>query len=233
MTNVDKSVIARLKKDGFDFEILVDCDKALDYRAGKINNIEEVLVSKEIFTDAKKANRVSSIELKKVFKTEDLKSVADQIIKKGEIQLTTEHKAKLRDEKKKQIINFIHRNAVDPVNGVPHPPQRIELAMEEAKIKIDEFEPFDRQVRDIIIKLQPKLRIKLETREIEVIVPAKYTSSVLNVLKRKTKVVKDEWQNDGSLKALIEIPAGIQEEIENELNKLTKGEIDLKIISKK
>ena len=233
MVRVDQAVIARLKKDGETFEILIDCDKALDYRAGRIKDLEDVLAAKDVFKDASKADRASGIALKKVFKTEDLKIVADIILKKGEIQLTTEHRARLREEKRKQIINFIHRNAVDPVNGVPHPPQRIEMAMEEAKVKIDEFESFEKQVHDIIQKLQPKLRIKLETREIEVFVPVKYAGPALNVLKRKTKVLKDQWMGDGSLKASVEIPAGIQEEIENELNKITKGEVDLKIVSKK
>ena len=34
---------------------------------------------------------------------------------------------------------MIHRNAVDPKTGLPHPPQRIESAMEEAKIHVDEI----------------------------------------------------------------------------------------------
>jgi ribosome maturation protein SDO1 len=233
MISVDKAVIARLKKDGETFEIFVDCDKALNYRAGKIKDLNEVLAAKEIFRDASRVDRVSNVALKKAFKTEDVNAVADAIIKKGEIQLTTEHKARLREEKRKQIIDFIHRNAVDPVNGVPHPSQRIEMAMNEVKIRIDEFESFEKQVHDIIQKLQPKLRIKLEIRELEIFVPVHYTNAVLNVLKRKTKVLKDQWQGDGSLKATVEIPAGIQEEIENELNKITKGEVDLKIINKR
>ena len=60
-------------------------------------------------------------------------------IKNGEIQLTTEYKNKLRDQKRKQIVNLISRNAVDPSNNLPHPPQRIENALNEAKVKIDEF----------------------------------------------------------------------------------------------
>lgn len=234
MVKIDQSVIARLKKDGEVFEILVDCEKALDYRIGKIKDLESVLASKEIFKDVKKADRVPVLDLKKAFKTDDLNVIADIIIKKGEIQITAEHKNKLREDKRKQIVAFIHRNAVDPVNGAPHPPQRIEKAMEEAKVKINEFESLDFLVQHVITAIRPILRIKLETREVEVLVNAKDSSSVMNFLKRNgTKILKDQWLDNGSLKAVIEIPAGIYEEIENELNKITKGDVDIKILNKK
>jgi len=51
--------------------------------------------------------------------------------------------------------------------------------------------------------------------------------------KRKTKIVKEDWKSNGNLVAIFEIPAGIQEEIENDLNKLTKGDVDIKILNKK
>jgi len=40
-------------------------------------------------------------------------------------------------------------------------------------------------------------------------------------------------QSNGSLKILIEIPAGMQEDLENTLNTLTKGEVALTVVSKK
>ena len=43
-------------------------------------------------------------------------------------------------------------------------------------------------------------------------------------------MLRDEWQNDGSLKAILEIPAGLQTELFDKLNSLTHGEIESKII---
>ena len=82
-------------------------------------------------------------------------------------------------------------------------------------------------------KLRPLIPIKLETREVEVLVPAKYASHTFTALKRVAHVTKDEWKSDGSLRAVIQIPAGIQENIEAEVNKLTKGDAEFKILSKK
>ena len=233
MANLEEAIIARIKKGNLNFEILVDCEKALDYRAGKIKDLNEVVASKGIFVDVRKAKKANAEEIKKAFETIDENVIIDLILKKGEIQLTAEHKAKLREIKRKQIISFIHMNAVDAKTGNPFPPQRIEMLMEQAKIKINEFETLEHEIQNVIKELRPLIPIKLETRELEIDISASYASSVLNLLKRKTKIIKEDWKDNGNLIAIVEIPAGIQEEIENDLNKLTKGDVDIKILNKK
>lgn len=233
MADLEEAIIARIRKGNVNFEILVDCEKALDYRAGKVNDLNEVVASKGIYSDVRKGKKVSLEEMKKAFETIDENTVIDLILKKGEIQLTAEHKAKIRENKRKQIIAFIHVNAVDAKTGYPFPPQRIEMLMEEAKVKIDEFEHIEHEIQKVIRALSPLIPIKLETRELEVDVSASSAGQVLNLLKRKTKIMKQDWKSNGNLVAIVEIPAGIQEELENDLNKLTKGDVDIKILNKK
>ena len=98
--NVDDAVICRLKKQGLDFEILVDCDKAMDFKHGKAG-IDDVLVTEEIFKDVKKGEHASEHDLANVFGTDNKKEACSKILKDGEVQLTTGYKNKLRDEKKK------------------------------------------------------------------------------------------------------------------------------------
>lgn len=233
MVRVDQAITARLKKDGEVFEILVDCDRALAYREGKLANLSEVLATKEIFKDAKKGTRASENEMKKLFKTDNADTIAEIILKKGEIQITAEHRNKLREEKRKQIVTFIHRNAVDAKTGHPHPPERIEALLEQAKIKIDEFHPVEMQVHDVITKLRPLIPIKMEIRELEFNVPVKFAEAAFAYVKRSMKVLKEQWGTDGNLKVVVEIPAGIQEEVEQQLNKITKGEVDITLLNKK
>jgi len=232
MVRIDKAIIARLKKEGEVFEVLVDCDKALEFRAGKIDSLDEVLATREIYKDVKQGEHASENDIKKVFLTENPLEVAATIIKEGEIQLTTEHKNNLREEKKKQIVQMIHRNAIDPKTGNPIPIETLEMVMEEMKIRIDEFKTPEAQIDGIITNMRPKIPIKLETREIEIVIPSKFTGPAIGILKRLGKLLKQDWLDDGSLKALLEIPAGIQEEIELELNKMTKGDFQLKILNK-
>ncbi len=232
MVRVDEAVIARLKKEGKTFEVLVDCDKAIEFREGKIESLEEVLATREIFSDVKQSERATDIDIKKAFHTDVFNEIAAQIIKKGEVQLTTEHKNKLREEKKKKIVEMIHKNAINPQSDVPHPRERIENAMKEAKVRIDEFKSAEDQMQEVISQLRSLLPLKIETREIEILIPGQYAGSSYGILKRLGKMLKDDWLDNGSLKVVLEIPAGIQEELENEVSKLTKGDFDLKILKK-
>jgi len=230
MVNLDEAVIARTKKNGKDFEVLVDLDKALALKKGEDVNLEEVLATNDIFKDSKKGLHASDEDMNSAFSTTNKEEVARKIIEQGEIQLTADHKNKLREEKKKKIINIINRNAINPQNNLPHPPQRIEAAIDEAKVHIDEFKRAEDQVHEIVQKINSILPIRFEVRIIEVIVPANFASQSYGILKNLGDLQKDEWLNDGSLHAKIKIPAGLQEELENELNKLTHGDVQINIV---
>ncbi len=229
MIDVNKAVIARLKKGGENFEILVDCDKAIEFKSGKVE-LEDVLASDRIYKDAKKGERASEKEIQKLFDTEDNKEIIIQIIKRGEIQLTTEHRNKLREEKRKKIISLIHRNAVDSKTGLPHPPKRIEAAMAEAKVNIDELKSAEAQIEFVLEKLRSIIPIKFVVKEVEVRIPAKFSGSTYNIIKQYGKVLKENWGNDGSLFLSVEIPGGLQEEFFDKLNSLTHGEVETKIL---
>ena len=89
------------------FEVLVDCDKAIEFKSGNVE-LEDALASDKVYKDAKKGERAPEKEMYKLFDTEDNKEIIALILKKGEIQLTVEHKNRLREEKRKKIINLIH-----------------------------------------------------------------------------------------------------------------------------
>ena len=45
MANLEEAIIARIKKGNVNFEILVNCEKALEYRAGKITDLNPSLIA--------------------------------------------------------------------------------------------------------------------------------------------------------------------------------------------
>ncbi len=232
MISVDKAVVAHIKKEGKKFEILVDCDLAMKFKHGQAISIRDVVVTNNIFYDVKKGDEASESDLKKLFKTSDPMEVSKIIVNDGEVALTAEYRERLRKEKKLQIINIIHRNGIDPQTGIPHPPSRIEAAMEQAKVRIDEFKPADQQIEPILSAIKAIIPIKFETREYAVKIPANFAAKSFGILKQY-KLLKEEWQNDGSLIALVELPAGISEEFEGKLNSITSGDIEFKIVNKK
>jgi ribosome maturation protein SDO1 len=227
---MSKTVIAKYTSAGETFEIFVDSDKAYDFITGKIQDPLSVLEVEDIFKDANKGDRQSQEKLKKVFSTEDLGKIAGIILKNGTVPLTTEQRAKLLEEKKRQIINIIATNAIDPRTSAPHTAQRIENAMQEARINVDPFRHASEQVDEIVKKLSIKLPLKFSTVKMEVTIAPIYTNRCYGLLKQYG-VKSERWLNDGSLFATLEFPAGLQSEFFDKLNNATKGTAIAKIIS--
>jgi ribosome maturation protein SDO1 len=122
----DKFTTVRFTANGDRFEILVHPDNALSFKLGRDIDVSQVIAIDEVYSDSSKGQRVNSEKLEKHFKTADHSEAAKWVLKKGELQLTTEQRRKKTEDKRKQIIAIIARNFIDPRTGLPHPPTRIE-----------------------------------------------------------------------------------------------------------
>lgn len=231
MGSLDKAIVAHIDVNGKRFEILVDSELGYMYKVGKKNELNNVLVVEEVFENYRKGERHKEAELQKAFGTTDINKIAERILKTGEIQLTTDQRRKMQEEKRVRIVAILARECVDPRTGAPHPPQRIERAMEEARIQIDPFKDAEVQLEEILKKLKILLPLKFEKVRIAVRVPVAHAQRSYGVLK-EFHMVNEEWQNDGSLIAVCEMPAGMQADFFDRINKLTSGQVETKIIKK-
>ena len=227
----EKYTIARMTKDDEHFEVLVKPEKALDYRMGKLAAITEVLATDTIFSDANKGTKVSEEKIRKAFGTMDSLKVAEMILKKGTLQLTTDQRRKMVEDKRRQIIDFISRQAVDPKTNLPHPPMRIENAMEQVRYSIDPFKPVEEQAKDIIKQLRMILPLKMEQVAIGVHIPAEYSARAYGTIKGFGTIRREEWRADGSWYGVLEMPAGLYAPFLDKLGEITKGSGEAKIIT--
>jgi ribosome maturation protein SDO1 len=225
----EKFTIARLTKENEHFEILVKPQKALDYRNGKLESITEVLAAESVFSDANKGTRVGEEQLRKAFGTTDTLKVASVILKSGTLQLTTEQRRKMVEDKRKQVVDFISRQAVDPKTNLPHPPTRIENAMEQIRYPIDPYKPVEEQAKDIVKLLRPILPLKIEQVSVSVQIPTEYAARAYGAMKALGTIKHEEWRSDGSWSSLIEMPAGSYASFLNKLGDVTKGNGEAKI----
>jgi ribosome maturation protein SDO1 len=221
--------LARLRKDGEWFEVSINPDPAIELKKGKEVSMEDVLHSKKIFADVRKGLASSEISLKKAFGTADIDEIARKIVKEGEISLTSEYREQLRENKRKQIVNMIVRNALDPKTKLPHPAARIEAAMNEAKVKIDEYRTAEEQIEDIIKKLRPIIPIKIEKEEIDVRIPARYAASAYPAAKSFGTIKSQRWEVDGSWHGIMEVAPGMLQDMIDRLNHITHGGIEINI----
>ena len=222
--------LAKLKKGGVNFEVAVDPDLAISHKNGKAVRIEDIIKSEHIFADVKKGILASETQMNQIFNTIAPLQVAEIILKEGEIQLTEEYRKKIREEKRRKIVEIIHKGAIDPRTKLPHPPQRIENAMEEAKVKIDEFKTAEDQIEKIIKALRIVLPLSFEKRKIMLRFTPEFAGKAYNVLSIFGKPQKEEWKQDGSYVCVMEIPAGIEPEFYDRLNNATKGSVETKVV---
>ena len=224
MVSLDDAVIARLESYGHRFEVLIDPDRAQEIRSNPDQDLDQDdLVVDKVFKDARAGDEASDEPLEEVFATTDVYEVARQIILKGEIQLTTEQRKEMVERKRKAIINHLARNAMDPQTGNPHPPQRIENALRDAKVQVDPFKSVEEQVQSALSALKPLIPIKIEQVKIRVRIPAQYAGAAYGVVKSSGTLLQESWKSDGSWEGVIQLPAGLQQDFFGELNKRTQG----------
>ncbi|MEM2875335.1 MAG: ribosome assembly factor SBDS [Candidatus Bathyarchaeia archaeon] len=226
----NKFVVARLTKDGEHFEILVKPDLALDYKMGKRISVADALVSETVFTDVSKGKKPAEDKILKVFGTTDIKKISETILSKGVLQLTTEQRRRLLEDKKKRIIFYITRNCIDPKTGLPHPPLRIEQALSQIRYSIDLNKSVEEQAKEIIDLLRPILPIKVENVVLEIKVSPKYASKLYGTVKSMGTIKSEEWRADGSWFAVVEVSAGSYGSLLEKIGALTHGEVETRIL---
>ncbi len=224
-----KVTIVRFSVEGEKFEILVKPDPALEFKLGKRKDISGVLISEEIYSDSNKGTRASTEKLMKAFKTTDATAVATIMLQKGDLNLTTDQRRKMVSEKRKQIVDFISKTYVDPRSHLPHPPLRIEQAMDDARVSIDPFRNTDEQIKEIIEQLRSIIPLKSENMLLEIVVPAQFAAQSYSVLKSFGTLKKEEWQANGALKVILDIPAAARANVMDRLGSVTKGTASIEV----
>lgn len=229
MTTLDKAIIASYEKEGKRFELYVDPDAAYLYLEGRKSDLKNILVVEEVYADAKKAEKAKAADVQKVFGTADIVDILGFVLKNGEVQLTTEQKRKKTEERYKQVVAILLREAIDPRTNAPHTQHRIESALEEAKVHVDPFTDAREQLDEIVKKIRPLLPLKFEKVRIAVKVPAAHAHKCYGTLKGYG-IEREEWTSGGDLIVVVEIFGGMQGEFFDKLNKLTVGSVETKLL---
>lgn len=230
MVSLEEAVIARFESHGERFEILVDPKKAQEFKEGNEIDIIASLAAEEIFKSTSRGDRASEESIEKIFGSTDLKTVAEEILAKGIIQLTQAQRVKMRAKKKSKIVDIIVRNAINPQTNTPHPRVRIENAIEESKIHIDPFKSADSQVDGVMDSLRVLMPIKFDTLIMAVRLSAQDYGRCFSDIKDMGKITREEWQKNGNWIGIVQIPAGLKLEFFDRLNSKTHGEGDVKIL---
>ncbi|PSP59428.1 ribosome assembly factor SBDS [Halobacteriales archaeon QH_7_66_36] len=235
MISLDEAVTARLESHGERFEVLVDPDAALAISRGEFeDDLEDVIAAEDVFEDAASGDRPPENALEEVFDTTEPLEIIPAVIERGEIQITADQRREMQERKRKRLINIIARNAINPQqNDTPHPPERIERALEEAGFTIDPMEPVEPQVDEALDELRPVLPIRFEEMTVAVQLPADYAGSGQAKVREFGELEREEWQSDGSWVGVVTFPAGMQDDFYDLANEVSSGEAETQVIKEK
>jgi ribosome maturation protein SDO1 len=220
--------LVRYQTHGKTFEVAINPDLVVKYIEGVAVDMNELLESQHVFSDVKKGLLANETELKTIFQTTEIQKIIPIMIAKGEIQFNQKYRDSLREQKYNQIVYLIHKQAVDPRTGLPHPITRIESALKEAKVKIDDFKKAQDQLDSIVKHLQPIIPLSFQKSKLEIIIPASYSSQVKYACANKGKMIRETWGNDGELVMVIEIASGIKLDLLSTIQSIAKGEALIK-----
>lgn len=212
------TTIARIKKLGKHFEVLVNLEDALKFRKGESSYIEAE--GDRIFKDSKKGEIPTKEDLKEAFGTTDVNEIVKKIVKDGEVQTTQEYRDAEQEKKFKQIVDFLAKNCFDPQTGRPHTTERIKNAIEQTDFNIKNTS-IENQISEILEKISSLIPIKIETKKVKIKIPALHTGKAYGVV--ATYKTSENWLNDGSLEVIVEVPSGMIMDFYDKLNGVTHG----------
>jgi ribosome maturation protein SDO1 len=232
MISLDEAVTARLESHGARFEVLIDPDAALAMKRGEFDgDLEEVIAAEDVFEDASRGDRPAEDDLETVFDTTDPMTIIPEVVRRGEIQITAEQRREMQEQKRRQLIDTIARNAVNPqMDDAPHPPERIERALEEAGFRVDPMEPVENQVDDALDVLRPVIPIRFDEVTIAVRLPADHAGSGQARVRQFGDLDREEWQNDGGWVGVVTFPAGLQNDFYDLVNEVSSGEAETRVV---
>lgn len=210
------------------FEILVEPDLAKEAKMeGEDHDIQRMMFVQEIFTDAGEGEKASVDELEEEFGTKQVMEAAEEIFEKGDMQLTTDQKAEIREDKWKQLINMIARRVQNPRTGNPHPPDRVENALEEAGFNVQWDSDLEEEFEDAIDELRPIIPVSLDEKTVAIRIPVDNTGKAYDKLQQSAEIEEEQWGNE-YFTAKVTLPAGVLKELREELQGITSGQMEMK-----
>jgi ribosome maturation protein SDO1 len=212
--------IARLRVGSKIFETMVDLDKAMKIKKGEKVDITEAVSDNAVWTDLKRGMKAGNQDLMEAFQTTDFNSIVKRIIERGNIEVTKDYRDEETEKRKKQIIEFLVKNAVDARTNRPFTPDAIESVIKQAGIKI-ENQPVDKQISSILEKIRTVIPIKIETKKLLMRIPAQHTGRVYGIVQEYKE--KENWLANGELEIVLNLPIGLQNDFYDKLNSITHG----------
>lgn len=201
------STISRLTLHGEKFEIIVAPDPALNFKLTGKGDVRKILLVDEVYSDSRKGLRVPSEKLKRFFGTTDVYTIAERILKEGDLQLTGEQRRRMIESKRQQIVAMLSKLLLEPSTGNPIPSLRIEQSLSQTSVSIDPFKPPEEQVKNVVKALRQVLQFKVNEVVLTLACPQTLSNDVYGFANSMGEVDQTRVQKDKSVKITVRVPS--------------------------
>ena len=226
------NTLVRIEVKGHKFELIVNAELAWKYSELEEDiPLAEIVEGMVIFTNARRGQKASEDELV-LFELEDELQIIEHILNNGHLNITAAQRNSFLTEKMSEIVDFLHLHCINPRTNLPHPPERIKNAINEAGINIKWDIPAEEQAIEMIALLQPIIPIRMEVVKIEFRVPATLVGPLYGKVTSIGTKISEEWLGDGAWVVIMSIPAGAQAELIEVINSESQGKAQIKILER-
>lgn len=210
------------------FELLCKPNTLALFREGKLGR-DKVVIVDEIFKNSKKGDKASTLDLEKAFGTGDVNSCITIMLEQGEYQISAEERKKKVDEKRSEIMNYIYSNFTDE-KGITIPMTRVELALEEMKVRIDGDTPTDKQLKPILKKLPDIMRIK-KRKGVHAVFKIKhqYLGRCQSLIQTNATVLSERYVSQGAIIEVNLVPHQMDMLLET-IGNITAGDFKFEVL---
>ena len=241
LTNVS---IVKLKFGKSRFELACYPNKIQDYRNKKEKDIDEVLQSKEIYTNAIKGDLVPKKVLKEVFPKMTYQDIIKLILDKGDIQTGEKERDEGKANLKRYVSNIIVQKTYNTDNGLPFPQDIITKALDNINFKYNEKDNEKKQamrgIKELIshkiLPIERKLmQLKLTLKKIEnennpILENAEklqeFNKNLLNYIKEiESEIIENDTTSVDNFNLKINIKTQYYRDILNKYDKILNIEV--------
>ena len=230
LTNV---AIVRMKKGGKRFEIACYKNKVMSWRNKTEKDIDEVLQTHSVFTNVSKGLLAKKQDLQSAFATDDQTTICQQILAKGELQVSEKERQVHLEAMFRDIATVVAEMCVNPDTKRPYTVTVIERAMkEDIHYSVNPNRNTKQQALQVIKLLKEKISINRAQMRLHFFLPGKDSKKVKEKLKPFINTIETEEFSSG-LEMVCLVDPGCYRQLDEIINKETRGKGKLEVLNLK
>lgn len=219
-----------MKKCGMRFEIACYKNKVVSWRNKVEKSLDEVLQMQVVYTNVSKGQVAKKEDLVKCFGSEDQRKICEEILSKGELQVSEKERHTQLESTFKDIANIVADKTINPETKRPYPVSIIEKSMKDIHFSVKPNRTAKQQALEVIRELKETIALQRSQMTLRIVIPnGKGHKDKLKEL--ASEILEEEISERGDLEMVFLTDPGNFRALDELISKETKGKGSLEVVS--